>query len=64
VADERGDDGAGRRLQIFIETMIGPIFSEIIQRKGDDGFGEGDFKALFESSALDQIRKGVLPAKG
>ncbi|MCA3261055.1 MAG: 4-hydroxyphenylpyruvate dioxygenase [Telmatospirillum sp.] len=50
----------GRLLQIFTETAIGPIFFEIIQRKGDDGFGEGNFKALFESMELDQIRRGAL----
>ncbi len=49
-------------LQIFTETMIGPIFFEIIQRKGDEGFGEGNFKALFESMERDQIRRGVLKA--
>ncbi|ACJ00703.1 4-hydroxyphenylpyruvate dioxygenase [Rhodospirillum centenum] len=47
-------------LQIFTETVIGPIFFEIIQRKGDEGFGEGNFKALFESMERDQIRRGVL----
>ncbi|HYC03045.1 MAG TPA: 4-hydroxyphenylpyruvate dioxygenase [Azospirillaceae bacterium] len=47
-------------LQIFSETAIGPIFFEIIQRKGDDGFGEGNFRALFESMERDQIRRGVL----
>jgi len=54
---------AGERhllLQIFTETLIGPIFFEIIQRKGDEGFGEGNFRALFESIELDQIRRGVL----
>lgn len=50
----------GRLLQIFTETAIGPIFFEIIQRKGDDGFGEGNFKALFDSIELDQVRRGVL----
>ena len=40
--------------------MIGPIFFEIIQRKGDQGFGEGNFRALFESIELDQVRRGVL----
>ena len=50
----------GRLLQIFTETAIGPIFFEIIQRKGDEGFGEGNFKALFESMELDQIRRGAL----
>ncbi|MFO1107200.1 MAG: 4-hydroxyphenylpyruvate dioxygenase [Amaricoccus sp.] len=47
-------------LQIFSKTVIGPIFFEFIQRKGDDGFGEGNFKALFESIEEDQIRRGVL----
>lgn len=47
-------------LQIFTTTCIGPIFFEIIQRKGDQGFGEGNFRALFESIELDQIRRGVL----
>jgi 4-hydroxyphenylpyruvate dioxygenase len=47
-------------LQRFGKTAIGPIFFEFIQRKGDDGFGEGNFKALFESIEEDQIRRGVL----
>ena len=47
-------------LQIFSETLLGPVFFEFIQRKGDDGFGEGNFKALFESMELDQMRRGVL----
>jgi 4-hydroxyphenylpyruvate dioxygenase len=47
-------------LQIFTQPLIGPIFFEVIQRKGDQGFGEGNFKALFESIELDQIRRGVL----
>jgi 4-hydroxyphenylpyruvate dioxygenase len=47
-------------LQIFTETMMGPVFFEIIQRKGDEGFGEGNFKALFESIERDQIARGVL----
>ena len=51
-------------LQIFSKTVIGPIFFEFIQRKGDDGFGEGNFKALFESIEEDQIRRGVLQAEG
>jgi 4-hydroxyphenylpyruvate dioxygenase len=54
--------GQGLLLQIFTENVIGPIFYEIIQRKGNDGFGEGNFKALFESIELDQIRRGVLKA--
>ena len=49
-------------LQIFSENQLGPIFFEFIQRKGDQGFGEGNFKALFESMELDQMRRGVLPA--
>ena len=47
-------------LQIFSATVIGPIFFEFIQRKGDEGFGEGNFRALFESIEEDQIRRGVL----
>ncbi|MCY7318217.1 MAG: 4-hydroxyphenylpyruvate dioxygenase [Ramlibacter sp.] len=47
-------------LQIFSENQLGPIFFEFIQRKGNEGFGEGNFKALFESMELDQIRRGVL----
>ncbi|WP_368744646.1 4-hydroxyphenylpyruvate dioxygenase [Desertibaculum subflavum] len=50
----------GKLLQIFTKTVIGPIFFELIQRKGDEGFGEGNFRALFESIELDQIRRGVL----
>lgn len=52
--------GQGLLLQIFTKDAIGPIFFEIIQRKGNEGFGEGNFKALFESIELDQIRRGVL----
>jgi 4-hydroxyphenylpyruvate dioxygenase len=55
-----GSPGGGLLLQIFTKTLIGPIFFEIIQRKGDEGFGEGNFKALFESMELDQVRRGVL----
>ena len=51
-------------LQIFSANAIGPIFFEFIQRKGDDGFGEGNFKALFESIEEDQIRRGVLTLNG
>jgi 4-hydroxyphenylpyruvate dioxygenase len=47
-------------LQIFSETVIGPVFFEFIQRKKDEGFGEGNFKALFESIERDQIKRGVL----
>ena len=49
-------------LQIFSESQVGPVFFEFIQRKGDDGFGEGNFKALFESIERDQIARGVLEA--
>ena len=57
-------DGGTTRilLQIFSKTVIGPIFFEFIQRKGDDGFGEGNFKALFESIEEDQIQRGILKA--
>jgi 4-hydroxyphenylpyruvate dioxygenase len=47
-------------LQIFSGTVLGPVFFEFIQRKGDDGFGEGNFKALFESLERDQIERGIL----
>ena len=50
-------------LQIFSQTHLGPVFFEFIQRKGDDGFGEGNFKALFQSIERDQIRRGVLSAE-
>ncbi len=55
--------GQGVLLQIFTETCIGPIFFEIIQRKGNEGFGEGNFQALFESMEEDQIRRGVIRPK-
>jgi len=54
--------GQGLLLQIFTDTVIGPIFFELIQRKGNEGFGEGNFRALFESIEEDQIRRGVLKA--
>jgi 4-hydroxyphenylpyruvate dioxygenase len=50
-------------LQIFSENQLGPIFFEFIQRKGNEGFGEGNFKALFETMELDQMRRGVLASK-
>ena len=67
----RGDDAAGVSgaksggkqrllLQIFSGTVFGPVFFEFIQRKGDDGFGEGNFKALFESIERDQVERGVI----
>ena len=49
-------------LQIFSKTMIGPIFFEFIERKGDEGFGEGNFRALFESMERDQVRRGAAEA--
>ena len=51
---------SGILLQIFTKNVIGPIFYEVIQRKGNQGFGEGNFKALFESIELDQQRRGVI----
>ncbi len=60
LIDGAPTEGQGLLLQIFTENAIGPIFFEIIQRKGNEGFGEGNFKALFESLELDQIRRGVL----
>ena len=47
-------------LQIFSLPLLGPVFFEFIERRGDDGFGEGNFKALFESIERDQVRRGVL----
>jgi 4-hydroxyphenylpyruvate dioxygenase len=55
-----GSPSGGLLLQIFTQTMVGPIFFEIIQRKGDEGFGEGNFRALFESIERDQVKRGVL----
>ncbi len=51
-------------LQIFSQTLLGPVFFEFIERQGDDGFGEGNFKALFESLERDQIRRGALATEG
>ncbi|HVZ70156.1 MAG TPA: 4-hydroxyphenylpyruvate dioxygenase [Rhizomicrobium sp.] len=55
-----GGKDEGLLLQIFTQNAIGPIFFELIQRKGNEGFGEGNFRALFESIEADQIRRGVL----
>ena len=57
-------EGGQKRLllQIFSQTLLGPVFFEFIERKGDDGFGEGNFKALFESMERDQLRRGVIEA--
>ena len=63
LVDGAPTEGQGLLLQIFTQNMIGPIFFELIQRKGNEGFGEGNFRALFESIEADQIRRGVLPAK-
>jgi 4-hydroxyphenylpyruvate dioxygenase len=60
LIDGAPSDGQGLLLQIFTDTVIGPIFFEIIERKGNEGFGEGNFRALFESIERDQIRRGVL----
>jgi 4-hydroxyphenylpyruvate dioxygenase len=60
LIDADQETGKKQLLQIFTQTNIGPIFFEIIQRKGNRGFGEGNFTALFESIELDQIRRGVL----
>ena len=60
LIDGAPGEGQGLLLQIFTDTVIGPVFFEIIQRKGNDGFGEGNFRALFESIERDQIRRGVL----
>ena len=60
LLDGAPTQGGGILLQIFTDTVIGPIFFEIIQRKGDEGFGEGNFRALFEAIERDQIDRGVL----
>jgi 4-hydroxyphenylpyruvate dioxygenase len=60
LIDGAPTQGQGLLLQIFTQNVVGPCFFEIIQRKGNEGFGEGNFKALFESLELDQVRRGVL----
>ena len=60
LLDGAPTEDQGLLLQIFTDTVIGPIFFEIIQRKGNEGFGEGNFKALFDAIEEDQIRRGVL----
>lgn len=63
LLDGSTEDGDPRLLlQIFSETLIGPIFFEFIQRKKDEGFGEGNFQALFESMERDQLRRGAISA--
>jgi 4-hydroxyphenylpyruvate dioxygenase len=66
IDGEGVDDGRRTKvlLQIFSGTVLGPIFFEFIERKGDEGFGEGNFRALFESIEEDQIRRGVLKPTG
>lgn len=53
-------DSKGYLLQIFSQNLVGPFFYEFIQREGNDGFGEGNFRALFEAIERDQIRRGIL----
>ncbi len=60
LIDGNVENGEGLLLQIFTETVIGPIFFEVIERKGNEGFGEGNFQALFESIERDQKNRGVI----
>ena len=60
LVDGAPTKGQGLLLQIFTQNMLGPVFFEIIQRKGNEGFGEGNFQALFESIERDQIKRGVI----
>jgi len=60
LVDGAPTEGQGLLLQIFTDTVIGPIFFELITRKGNEGFGEGNFQALFEAIEEDQIRRGAL----
>jgi 4-hydroxyphenylpyruvate dioxygenase len=61
LVDGATDGGRPRLLlQIFSQAVFGPVFFEFIQRKGDEGFGEGNFKALFESLERDQVRRGAI----
>jgi 4-hydroxyphenylpyruvate dioxygenase len=61
LLDGNTDNGQPRLLlQIFSGTVLGPVFFEFIQRQGDDGFGEGNFKALFQSIERDQLARGVI----
>ena len=62
LMDGAPTEDQGLLLQIFTQNAIGPIFFEVIQRKGNEGFGEGNFRALFESIEADQIKRGVLQA--
>ena len=64
LLDGSTEDGEPRLLlQIFSANLVGPVFFEFIQRKRDEGFGEGNFKALFESIERDQFARGVLDKK-
>lgn len=60
LIDGKADDKEGLLLQIFTENVFGPVFFEIIQRLGNEGFGEGNFQALFEAIEQDQMRRGTL----
>ena len=60
LIDADQNDTSRQLLQIFTQTNIGPLFFEVIQRKGNDGFGEGNFQALFEAIERDQEKRGVL----
>lgn len=60
LIDGEKNPEAGLLLQIFTENVFGPVFFEIIQRKGNEGFGEGNFQALFEAIECDQIKRGIL----
>ncbi len=62
LLDGNTEDGPKLLLQIFSDTLVGPVFFEFIQRKQDDGFGEGNFKALFESIERDQVARGIIDA--
>jgi 4-hydroxyphenylpyruvate dioxygenase len=60
LIDGESDPSHGLLLQLFTQNIFGPVFFEIIQRKGNQGFGEGNFTALFEAIERDQMRRGVL----
>jgi 4-hydroxyphenylpyruvate dioxygenase len=63
LVDGERDPHHGLLLQIFTENVFGPVFFEIIQRRGNQGFGEGNFQALFEAMERDQIKRGTLSEK-
>jgi len=64
LIDGEQDAKHGLLLQIFTDNIFGPVFFEIIQRRGNEGFGEGNFQALFEAIERDQIRRGTLKVEG